>query len=95
TALSPRSQLILLEILKDMSRTGQAQFIVATHSPILLACPGARIFSFDHIPVRPVIYEETELYRLYRDFMIDRKSVMEAGPLRPYQEDYKSQAQTA
>jgi predicted ATPase len=95
TALSPRSQLILLEILKDMSRTGQAQFIVATHSPILLACPGARIYSFDHIPVRQVMYEETELFRLYRDFLIDRTSMVEAGSVRPFQGDLISPASTA
>jgi predicted ATPase len=93
TALSPRSQMKLLEILKDMSRTEQAQFIVASHSPILLACPGARIYSFDHIPIRPVTYEETELFQLYRDFLINRESVVEAGPFRPFQEDFKSQAQ--
>lgn len=93
TALSPRSQLMLLEILKDMSRTGRAQFIVASHSPILLSCPGARIYSFDHIPIQPVIYEETELYRLYRDFMVDRERVLEAGTSRPVQGEFKSQSQ--
>jgi predicted ATPase len=95
TALSPRSQLVLLEILKDMSRTGLAQFIVASHSPILLACSGARIYSFDHIPIRPVMYEETELYRLYRDFLIDRERVVEAGPFSPYQEKFKNLTQPA
>jgi len=62
----------LLEILGKMSQAGHAQFIVATHSPILLACPNARIYSFDHIPVRPVAYADTEHYQIYKGFLTDR-----------------------
>lgn len=69
TALSPRSQLELLKIFRQMSRAGHAQFIVATHSPILLACPGATIYSFDYCPVQPIAYEATEHYQLYQNFM--------------------------
>ena len=54
-----------------MSRAGHAQFIVATHSPILLACPDARILSFDSAPPREIPYEETDYYRLYRSFLND------------------------
>lgn len=72
TALSPRSQLELLEIIGENSRAGHAQFIIATHSPILLACAGAKIYSFDDVPVREIEYEETEHYRVYRSFLIDR-----------------------
>ncbi len=72
TVLSPKTQLALLDLLTQMGRAGHAQFIVATHSPILLACPGATIFSFDHVPISPVEYEDTEHYRLYRSFMEDR-----------------------
>jgi len=72
TALSPKSQLELLTLMRDMGQAGHAQFIVATHSPILLACPGARIYSFDHTPVKPIEYEETEHYRIYKDFLEDR-----------------------
>ena len=78
TALSPKSQLDLLALLKDMSQAGHAQFIVATHSPILLACPGAKIYSFDYVPVKQVDYEETELYRIYKDFMEDRNKYLDA-----------------
>jgi predicted ATPase len=73
TALSPRSQLELLEILNRTGGDGEAQFIIATHSPILLACAGAKIYSFDHVPVRPVAYEETDHYRLYRSFLENRR----------------------
>ncbi len=69
TALSPKSQLELLKIFRQMSQAGHAQFIVATHSPILLACPGATIYSFDHCPVKPIAYEATGHFQLYQDFM--------------------------
>jgi predicted ATPase len=72
TALSPRSQLELLTILAKTTAAGVAQFIIATHSPILLACPQAVIFSFDQHPVQPIRYEETEHYRIYRSFLADR-----------------------
>jgi len=72
TALSPRSQLELLEIIGENSQAGHAQFIIATHSPLLLACRGARIYSFDHTPVRAIEYEETEHYQVYRSFLLDR-----------------------
>jgi predicted ATPase len=67
TALSPKTQLALRALLAG--GTGEAQFIIATHSPILLSCPGATIYSFDHVPVRRVAYEDTEHYRVYREFM--------------------------
>jgi predicted ATPase len=69
TALSPTSQLELLRLLKEIGRAGHAQFIVASHSPILLACPGATIYSFDHVPVREIGYQDTEHYRVYKDFL--------------------------
>ena len=71
TALSPKTQLHLLRLLSDMAANGLAQFIIATHSPILLSCPGAVIYSFDRVPVEPVCYEDTDHYRVYRDFMDD------------------------
>ncbi len=72
TALSPKSQLGLLKILQEMSQAGHAQFIIATHSPILLACPGAELYSFDDIPVKSIEYEDTEHYQIYKNFMGDR-----------------------
>lgn len=72
TALSPRSQLELLDILDQMGRAGHAQFIIATHSPLLMACPGAQIYSFDQAPVKPISYKETQHYQIYRNFLLDR-----------------------
>jgi predicted ATPase len=72
TALSPKSQLELLKILNKQGSKQHAQFIVASHSPILLACPGAEIYSFNHIPLTRVEYEDTEYYKIYKGFMEDR-----------------------
>jgi predicted ATPase len=69
TALSPKSQLELLKLLQEMSGLGHAQFIIATHSPILLACPKSMIYSFDYSPVKIIRYEDTEHYQVYKSFM--------------------------
>ncbi len=66
--LSPQRQLALLSILKEMTAE-DAQFIIATHSPILMALPGAVILSFDRAPVRAVAYDEVEHVSLTRDFL--------------------------
>lgn len=66
--LSPRSQLALLAMLGEMVAQ-DAQFVIATHSPILLAFPGARILDFDNPPVSPVAFEETEHFTITRDFL--------------------------
>ncbi len=55
---------------EDAARAG-AQFVVATHSPILLAYPGARIVSFDAAPPAVVSYAELEHVRVTRDFLND------------------------
>ena len=66
--LSPQSQLALLAMLGDMVRQ-DAQFIIATHSPILLAFPEARIYSFDDGRVSEAEYESLEHVRLTREFL--------------------------
>jgi predicted ATPase len=71
-ALSPQTQLELLDVLGEASETGKAQFIIATHSPLLLALPGATILSFDKEPIHPVEYEKTSHYRIYRGFLNNR-----------------------
>jgi predicted ATPase len=68
--LSPQSQLALMAMLGDMIAR-DAQFIIATHSPILLAFPGARIYSFDQTPVATVEYSELDHVALTRDFLND------------------------
>jgi len=76
TALSPRSQLALLELLTETGAREHAQFIIATHSPILLACPRALIYSFDCSPVRQILYEETEHYKIYHAFLENRTNYL-------------------
>jgi predicted ATPase len=74
TALSAKTQLQLLKLLQVLSGQGHAQFIIATHSPILLACPGATIYSFDHVPVQRIEYEQTTHYQVYKGFLDNRDS---------------------
>jgi predicted ATPase len=68
TPLSPLKQLSLISMIRDMENQG-SQFIIATHSPILMAYPGATILSFDDLPARPVPYSELEHVNLTRDFL--------------------------
>jgi len=68
--LSPQSQLALMTMMTDMVADG-AQFIIATHSPILLAFPSAVIYSFDATPVQAVEYQSLEHVTLTRDFLAD------------------------
>jgi predicted ATPase len=66
--LSPQSQLALLAMIGEMVNQ-DAQFIIATHSPMVLAFPGAQIYSFDATPLRQVAYEELDHVRITRDFL--------------------------
>jgi len=72
TALSPKSQLELIDILLENGKTGHAQFIIATHSPIFLAYEDAKIYSFDHSPVSEIEYRETEHYKIYKNLFLER-----------------------
>ena len=74
TALSPKSQLELLDIIIKNAQAGHAQFIISTHSPILMACEGAKIYSFDHVPAKIISYKETDHYKLYRSFLLEQTS---------------------
>ena len=62
----------LLDILRENGKIGHAQFIIATHSPILLAYEDAAIYSFDHSPARVIEYEETAHYQIYKQFLLER-----------------------
>ena len=67
--LSPTRQLSLLSLLKTMVAEGESQFIVATHSPILMAFPGATILSFDGGAIREVPYADLEHVTVTRRFL--------------------------
>ena len=69
-ALSPQRQLSLLALMFDLVAEG-AQFIIATHAPMLLAFPGARIYSFDESPIAEVPWDRTDHVRLTREFLAE------------------------
>lgn len=73
-ALSPQRQLTLFVQIAKMAEAG-AQFIIATHSPILLGMPIAEILSFDEGEVHLCAYEETESYQVTEMF-INNKDVL-------------------
>ena len=68
TALSPRTQLELTQLIAG-DCSPNAQFLIATHSPMLMACPDAVLYGFDGERIQHVRYEDTDHFRLYRDFM--------------------------
>jgi predicted ATPase len=73
--LSPQRQLSLLAMLKEMVAEN-AQFIIATHSPILMAFPNATILSFDSHPLREVSYDDVEHVSLTRAFLNNPNSFL-------------------
>ncbi len=74
-ALSPSRQLSALSRIHELVQDG-SQFIIATHSPILMAYPNARIFLFGDDAIPEVRYEETEHYIVTRDFLERRETML-------------------
>jgi predicted ATPase len=68
-ALSPQRQLSLLRIIHDLTTAGRAQFVIATHSPMLLSLPGATVLDFDGAGIEAVDYRETKHFQITRDFL--------------------------
>jgi predicted ATPase len=68
-ALSPQRQLTLLSIINDLVEDRASQFVIATHSPILMAYPNALIYSLGPAGIERVAYEDTEHYTITRDFL--------------------------
>jgi len=77
SALSPTRQLAALGRMHALAAAG-AQFIVATHSPILMAFPEATIYHFGDGPLRQVAYEDTEHHQVYSDFFHRREAMLKA-----------------
>lgn len=71
-ALSLRGSLALMRRMHDLVAEG-SQFLVSTHSPILLGYPGARIYVLSEDGIREAAYQETEQYELTRSFLDDRE----------------------
>ncbi|WP_374661645.1 AAA family ATPase [Inhella sp.] len=74
-ALSPQRQLAALSRIHDLVREG-SQFLIATHSPILMAYPGATLLQLDVDGIRPVAYEDTEHFRVMHDFLANPKRML-------------------
>jgi predicted ATPase len=68
-ALSPQRQLALLMQMAKLERQGGVQFIIATHSPIMLTFPGATILSFDAKQLKSVCFEDTDHYQITRGIL--------------------------
>lgn len=66
--LSPTMLMTTLSVLDRLCQE-QSQFIIATHSPILLAYPNAKIYQFSDTGIREISYEETEHFRVTKDFL--------------------------
>jgi len=76
-ALSPQRQLSFLVLIHDTLRDYKdAQFIISTHSPILLGYPGAQIVSFDGGALHEIPYEDTSPLQIVRRFTADRTSFL-------------------
>jgi predicted ATPase len=76
-AVSPQRQLSFLVLLHDTLRDYKdAQFIISTHSPVLLGYPGAQILSFDHGHIHTIAYEETAPMQIVRRFLNDRENFL-------------------
>lgn len=71
SALSPNRQFDFLKLLRRMQDGGQSQAIIATHSPILMALPGARLLRMGKYGLEPVELEDTDHFRIYRQFATD------------------------
>jgi predicted ATPase len=77
SALSPSRQVEFLKLLRRMDRSGICQVIMATHSPLLMAYPGARLLRLSKYGLEPVTVEATDHYRLMREFWADPKVFIE------------------
>ena len=77
-ALSPQRQLSLLVFLHDaLRKRPDAQFIIATHSPLLLGLPDAQIVSFDGDHLQEITYEQSAPREIVRRFVNDREAFLE------------------
>jgi predicted ATPase len=74
-ALSPSRQLSALAVIHRLVRE-ESQFIIATHSPILMAYPNAKIFLLSDAGIEEVAYEDTDHYRVARDFLNRREEML-------------------
>lgn len=78
-ALSPRRQAELLAFLATIQREADAQVIMATHSPILMAVPGASLLRLSHRSIEETTLRDTDHFRLYQSFALDPAAFVAAA----------------
>jgi predicted ATPase len=78
SALSPSRQIEFLKLMRRMDVSGNCQIIMATHSPVLMAYPNARLLRLTKSGLEPVTVEDTDHYKLMREFCIDPAGFVEA-----------------
>ena len=79
SALSPARQLEFLKLMRRMDRSGYCQIIMATHSPVLMAYPDARLLRLSKYGLEPVRVEDTDHYKVMREFCDDPAGFVEAA----------------
>jgi len=79
SALSPARQIEFLKLMRRMEVSQNCQIIMATHSPLLMAYPGARLFGLTKYGLEPVTVEETDHYKIMREFYDDPAGFAEAA----------------
>jgi predicted ATPase len=67
--------LTLITLIKQMVAEN-AQFIIATHSPILMAFPDAEILNFDEVPIRPIAFDDLQHVEIMRGFLNNPKAYL-------------------
>lgn len=75
-ALSPLKQLSLIAFILEVLKSNNAQFIIATHSPILMGIPGAVIYEIQEDGMQQVEYRETDHYRITKAFLDNPQSYL-------------------
>jgi predicted ATPase len=78
SALSATRQIEFLKLLRRMDRSNICQVVMATHSPILMAYPGAKLLELSKYGLEATTVEQTDHYRLLREFCADPASFVEA-----------------
>jgi len=79
SALSPARQIEFLKLMRRMDDIGHGQIIMATHSPMLMAYPGAQLLRLSKYGLEPVTVKETDHYKVMREFCADPKGFVEAA----------------
>jgi predicted ATPase len=79
SALSPARQIEFLKLMRRMDVSRNCQIILATHSPMLMAYPGARLLRLSKDGLEPVTVEQTDHYKIMREFCDDSAGFVEAA----------------